>query len=81
LEKEIYDSLQPKERAAFRICGDLAALHFEKKKEAAFFMAYGQMARRLDIRDIEAFRIIRTLRSLVIIDLKEKGLRWKQGQF
>lgn len=77
---KIYEAIQPNDRAAFRICRDLAMRPEPKRPPFTFFMSYGQLGTRIGIYAPQAQRIMRRFERYGLVKLLEKGTRRNAGE-
>ena len=79
VERQIYEALYENERAAFRICRDLALLEDPKYPPPLFFLSCGHLGERLGMYSTEAQRLLRTLEHYRLIETIKKGTRRALG--
>ncbi len=79
-EAAVYEELRDREQIAFRIGRDLASDKMEEMGEATFFLSCNTLGERTGLDSNQAGRILKSLTSLGITQVKEKGARWSPGK-
>lgn len=79
-ERALYSCLPERQRDAYRICRDLAALPEQPAGPATFFLSADQLALRLGIRSMEAHRLIAKMGSLPVLERVVPGTQRAAGQ-
>jgi hypothetical protein len=74
-EGEVYDSLDVRERIAFRICRDLTV----KSADSQFFMSERELGERLGCHPTQAGRILRRFCDLAILAVAKPGIKRAKG--
>lgn len=79
-ERALYHTFTPDLRDAYRICRDLAAQPEPPAGPATFFLSADECALRLDVRSMEAHRLLAKLKSLPVIAVAAPGTKRAAGQ-
>ncbi|MBX3732239.1 MAG: bifunctional DNA primase/polymerase [Verrucomicrobiae bacterium] len=79
-EAALYRSLPEDQRDTYRICRDLAARSEPPAERATFFLSSDQLALRLDVRSMEAHRLLDKLRKLAVLEVAVPGTKRAAGK-
>ncbi len=78
-ERSVFSALDVQSQSAFRICRDLA-YRPDARTPLVFFMACNELGSRLQTKDMQASRLLRSFERFRIISIVEKGERRQQGK-
>ena len=79
-EREVFALLSTQEQSAFRICRDLALLSSKSRMPMTFFLSSTELATRLQIWTMQAYRILQGFVTLGILYPLEVGERREAGK-